>query len=265
MINHRTSCALLIVLLSLYAAGQQAPATGSRTPSQTGSVQNAPAKPETAQLPNAPSASMTAMGKPYMPLTSHQKFERWLHYTYSPYLLISTTLNAGYAQAAGDWPAYGGGMQGFGKRFGATLADTEASGLFKLFLLPTLLHQDPRYFHSGKQGTRARAWYAVTRVVVTRNDAGDPAFNTSEVVGTLFVNSLANAYYPRRLRGFDDTMSRTGGALLSDAGSNLLREFWPDIRHVLRKHEPERVKKIQDKVPEPLQKAASPGSGPGDE
>ncbi len=262
MINQRTSCALLIVLLSLYAAGQQAP--GSRTPVQNSPVQSAPARPETAQLPNAPSASLTA-SKPYIPLTSHQKFERWLHYTYSPYLFLSTTLNAGYAQASGDWPAYGGGMQGFGKRFGATLADTEASGFFKMFLLPTLLHQDPRYFHSAKQGTGARAWYAITRVVLIRDDAGDSTFNTSEVLGTLFVQSLSNAYYPRRDRGFGDTMSRTGGALLSDAGSNLLREFWPDIRHVLRKHEPERVKKIQDKVPDSLQKAASPGRGPGDE
>ncbi len=263
MIHQRTSCALLVVLLSLYAAAQQAPAAGSHAPAPGRLAQCTAAN--TQQLPNAPSASNAVTEKqPYIPLTSHEKFERWLHYTYSPYLGFSTTLNAGYAQAAGDWPTYGGGMEGFGKRFGATLADTEARGLFEMFLLPTLLHQDPRYFHSGKTGVVPRAWYAITRVVVIRDDAGDQTFNTSEVLGTLFVKSLSNAYYPRRDRGFGETMSRSFGALLSDASSNVLREFWPDIRRVLRKHEPERVKKIQDKVPDSLQKAASP-AGPGDE
>ena len=40
-------------------------------------------------------------------------------------------------------------MQGFGKRWGALIADQETKRFFETFLLPTLLHQDPRYFRMG--------------------------------------------------------------------------------------------------------------------
>ncbi len=260
-------CPLLIVLLSLWAAGQQCTASGQQggNTGQSNPVQNMAAAPQTEQLSDAPSAPLaaTAEKRPHMPLTGHEKFERWLRHTYSPYILFSTTFNATYSQAVGDWPTYGGGMQGYGKRFGATLADTEARDFFKVFLLPAVLHQDPRYFHSGKNEVGPRTWYAISRVAVTRDDDGDNSFNTSEVLGTLFVNSLSNAYYPQRERGFGETMSRSAGALLSDAGSSVLREFWPDIRRMLRKHEPARMKKIEEKVPDSLHKAATPGgTGP---
>jgi hypothetical protein len=89
---------------------------------------------------------------------------------------------------------------------------------------------------------------------VTRNDNGENTFNTSGVVGTLFVQSLTNAYYPRHDRGFSHTMTGTWGALLSDAGTNVLREFSPDIRRVFKKHEPEKLKRLEEKIPESVQK-----------
>lgn len=191
-----------------------------------------------------------------MPLTRHQKAERWAHYTYSPYTFTSVLFSASWAQAMGDWPTYGGGMEGFGKRFGATLANTESGGFFKIFLLPTLLHEDPRYFRASEKGAKARAWHAATRVIVTRKDSGQNGFNISEVAGSAFTSALTNAYYPTRDRGFTETMSSFSGMLLSDAGSNLLREFWPDIRRVFQKHEPEKMKKIQDRIPKSIQKVA---------
>src|SRR5512146_594215 len=93
------------------------------------------------QLPNSPS---------YRALTSEDKFSAFVHRTYSPYTFASVLVNTTYSQMVGDWPTYGGGMQGYGKRFGATLANTEAAGLFRVWLLPTMLHEDPRYYPSGK-------------------------------------------------------------------------------------------------------------------
>lgn len=118
-------------------------------------------------------------------------------------------------------------------------------------MLSTALHQDPRYFRSRKEKTIPRAWYAVTRVLVTKSDNGRNTFNSSEFLGALFTSSLQNAYYPERDRGFEKTMGRFLGALSSDASSNLLREFWPDIRRVFRKHAPEEIRKIECRFPEP--------------
>jgi hypothetical protein len=193
---------------------------------------------------------------PYTPLTHQEKFKRWLQHTYSPYTFTSVLFNATWAQMVGDWPTYGGGMPGYGKRVGATLANTETSGFFKVFLLPTVMHEDPRFFYSGKQGVLARSWYAASRVLITRKDDGRSVFNTPEVAGTFFTAAMTNAYYPRADRGFNYTMSRGFGGIASDATSNLLREFWPDISRIFRKHEPERVKKIEKRIPKPLEKAA---------
>ena len=191
-------------------------------------------------LPNAPSA--------YEPLSGHQKFNLFLQRTYSPYTFVSAAAEATWAQIWAQWPQYGGGMEGWGKRFGATLADTESRRFIQTFLLSTVLHQDPRYFRSQKKGFFPRGWYAATRVLVTRNDDDDNTFNSSEFLGTLFTSSLQNAYYPRGERSFGNTMNRFAGALGSDATSNILREFWPDIRRIVRKHAPERVRKIEEKV-----------------
>jgi hypothetical protein len=117
--------------------------------------------------------------------------------------------------------------------------------------LSTALHQDPRYFRSRKKKAIPRAWYTVTRVLVTRSDDGHDTFNFSEFLGTLFTSSLQNAYYPERDRGFGKTMDRFLGAPSSDASSNLLREFWPDMRRISRKHAPEKIKNIERRLPQP--------------
>jgi hypothetical protein len=202
------------------------------------------------ELPNAPSV--------YAPLSGHDKFELFLRRTYSPYTFVTAAAETTWAQMWGQWPEYGGGLPGWGKRFGAILADTESRRFIQTFLLSTLLHQDPRYFRSGKKGLISRGWYAATRVFVTRDDDGDSTFNTAELLGTLFTSSLQNAYYPASDRGFPKTMTRFVGALGSDATSDITREFWPDVRCFFRKHEPKDVKNIESKIPRRIQDAVEP-------
>jgi hypothetical protein len=182
-------------------------------------------------------------------LTKHEKLQHWLHRTYSPYTFAGVTFDATWAQMWGDWPQYGGGMQGWGKRFGATLADTQTRTFFGQFFFPVLFHQDPRYFPSQKHGLIPRAWYAGTRVLITRRDGDGNTFNSSEFAAVLATAAVQNAYYPERDKGFNETMSRFIGGVGSDVTSNLLREFWPDIKKTFRRHEPEKVKQIEQKVP----------------
>ncbi len=144
-------------------------------------------------------------------------------------------------------------MPGWGKRFGASLADTESRRFIQGFVLASALHQDPRYFRSRAHSKIQRGWYAVTRVLVTKSDSGRDTFNSSEFLGALFTTSLQNAYYPERDRTFEKTMGRFLGALSSDASSNLLQEFWPDIHRLFRKHAPEKIKKIEEEMPHPPQ------------
>jgi hypothetical protein len=189
----------------------------------------------------------------YTPLSARCKFDLFLTTTHSPYTFLSAGFQATLDQAQGQWPHYGGGMQGWGKRFGATLADTESRRFIQTFALSTILHQDPRYFPSHKRNLISRSWYAATRVVIIRKDSGDNTFNTSEFLGTLFTSSLQNSYYPRHDRNFGETMNRFSGALTSDAIGNLLREFTPDMKRLYRKHAPKKIQKIEEKLPIPAE------------
>jgi hypothetical protein len=189
----------------------------------------------------------------YTPLSVRCRFRLFLSSTYSPYTFASAAFQATEAQATGQWPHYGGGTQGWAKRFGATLANTESRRFIQGFALSTILHQDPRYFPSPKRKLFSRAWYSATRVVITKNDKGAGTFNTSEFLGALFSSALQNTYYPRHDRTFGDTMNRFSGALSSDAVGDLLREFTPDMKRLFRKHAPRKILKIEEKLPIPAE------------
>jgi len=204
----------------------------------SGLIQSGPSN-----LPNAPSA--------YVPLSSRCKLQLFVRRAYSPYTFATAAFEAGVAQMSAEWPQYGGGMRGWGKRFGATLADTESRRFIQTYLLSTLLHQDPRYFPSTKTSVIGRAWYAATRVLVTRGDNGQSQFNTSEMLGALSTSALQNAYYPQHYRTLNDTISRFTGALSSDATSAILREFTPDFKRLFNQHCPRRLKTIEARLPIP--------------
>ena len=199
----------------------------------------------------AEGATTTSRPLAYTPLSARCKFNIFLSSTHSPYTFVEAGFQATLAQATGQWPHYGGGMQGWGKRLGATLADTESRKFIQAFALSTILHQDPRYFPSHRRTPISRSWYAATRVAIARNDNGEGAFNKSEFLGALFTSSLQNAYYPRHDRNFGETMNRFGGALSSDALGDLLREFTPDIERLFRKHAPKTILRIEEKLPIP--------------
>jgi hypothetical protein len=236
---------------------QDFPGSPSRTGVETASQESAPIPKQesdcTAKVPaNPPPAVEDGRPNPaagYEPLSSRCKFEVFLHQTYSPYTFASAAYGATWAQAFAQWPQYGGGVEGWGKRFGATLADTESRRFIQGYVLSSALHQDPRYFPSGKREIVDRAWYAATRVLITRSDRGINVLNTSELFGTLATSSLQDAYYPRPYRTFGNTMSRFAGALSSDATSDMLKEFTPDLKRFYHAHAPQKLQRLVGRCP----------------
>jgi len=242
-----------------FLVAHEVPEDNPRASIPRGSSERDPTTPCSLRLPDAipqpaendKEATPTTEPFAYTPLSVRCKFRLFRTSTYSPYTFLSAGFQATWAQAMGQWPHCGGGMQGWAKRLGATLADTESRRFIQGFALSTILHQDPRYFPSRKRSLISRAWYATTRVVVTRSDRGDNAFNSSEFLGALFTSSLQNAYYPRHDRNIGETMNRFGGARSSDAIGDLLREFTPDMKRLFRKHAPKKIQEIEDKLPIP--------------
>jgi len=186
---------------------------------------------------------------PYRPLTPHEKFQSFVHHTFSPYTMAGAVYDATWAQAWGDPYAYGGGTQGWSKRFGASVAGTEARSFFGSFFFPTLLHQDPRYFAMYKGPVVKRGLHAIERVFVTRDDSGREVFNSSGILTTAFTESLGMAWTPDGQRSASRLGTRMLGAMQGEATSYVLREFTPDFIRLFKRHAPASLKRLQARLP----------------
>jgi hypothetical protein len=149
-----------------------------------------------------------------------------------PALFFQTAFIAGIGQTANSNPSFGQGMQGYAKRFGTTFGDFAIENTMTEGIFPALLHQDPRYFRRRDGSGRSRLGYAVSRLFITRNDSGGKQFNYSEIVGSATSLAIANAYYPDGRTG-GNNLRRYGMQLGFDAASNVLKEFWPDLKRKL--------------------------------
>jgi hypothetical protein len=172
-------------------------------------------------------------------LTSGQKFGLAVQYL-NPYTLAFVAAEAGVNQARNSPKEYGQGAEGYGKRYGAGFADGLTAGIFITGVYPSVLRQDPRYYRLGDGSLSHRTGYALSRILVTRQDSGRKAFNFSEVLGSFSSSALAVTYYPKSQRNFSDVAERAGIQFAFDAGFNLLKEVYPDIERKLfgRKHKP---------------------------
>jgi hypothetical protein len=140
-------------------------------------------------------------------------------------------------QARDSDPTYGQGLQGYAKRYATFYADTGIGTLMTTSVFPALLHQDPRYFQLGTGSTRRRIIYSVSRIFVTRADSGAAQFNYSEIVGNAVAAGISNTYHPESQRTLGNTVSIWGTDTMLNAACNVAKEFWPDIRRKIHKHE----------------------------
>lgn len=164
------------------------------------------------------------------PLTPGQKFHLLVKDAVDPFEFVAVGIEAGIGQADNEFPAYGQGAAGYGKRYGAALADGVSSEFFSNFFYPVLLKQDPRYFRLGEGSIKRRIGYSLAREFVCRKDSRGRTFNFSNVLGAITAGGISNAYYPPSDRGFGLTMSRAGIALIYGSAAGLIDEFWPDIQ-----------------------------------
>jgi hypothetical protein len=221
-----------------------------------------------AELPDAPSKSRKVAAKGissekqegqeltvesvFEPLSNQQKFQRFLSHTVSPYTFVSAGINSTWLQINGDPSSYGGGVNGWMKRFAVSMTDTEARAFFSQYFFPMILNQDPRYIPMRKGNLFARGWYAATRVVVGRSDNGNAVLNTSYLLSVGASKALSSAYAPPDKRNLETALLRIVGAYGSDAGSTVLEEFWPDIIRLFRSHAPKPLRQIEAKMPAQL-------------
>ena len=169
------------------------------------------------------------------PQTTKDKFVTASEDSFDYSAFVIPAAIAAESESANDIPEFGKGGVGYGRYLWHTVVDQTSENYMVEFIVPTLTREDTRYYTLGHAngGKLKRIGYAVSRVVITRNNAGHDTFNVSEVFGAGASAGVSNLYYPAHERTFSNTADKWGLNIGLDAVSFMVREFWPDINHFL--------------------------------
>jgi hypothetical protein len=159
------------------------------------------------------------------PMGAKQKFHLSIRSIIDPVSFLTVAGIAGAEQYKNVIPGYGGGIEGYGKRYGAALANHVSGTLLGKAVYPSIFHQDPRYFYKGKGNIRSRALYAISAAVIARGDDGRSKPNYSLVLGSFSAAAISNLYYPASDRGASLVVRNGLAGMGACAVSNLIREF----------------------------------------
>ena len=210
----------------------------------------APGPEPTSNLPDAPQASIAPVQQSDRTLqparrTSAGPFDKFIQQgesaprlsvgdkimigfrgSVSPYAVIGWISSATYSEAINGSPYYGQNGKEYLQRLGAASARATSEDIFTNSVMASVLREDPRYYQMGHgESVFKRAAYSISRVVITKTDAGNASANWAVLTGNLAGSALTQAYYPPASRGFDGVMKTYGTSLLGQAVGDLFEEF----------------------------------------
>jgi hypothetical protein len=174
---------------------------------------------------------------PFEPITTKQKFTIFYKDSTDYPVFFTTGFFAGLGQLNGsDNSIYGQGVKGFAHRYGISYVDQVVGNLFPEAIVPSLFHEDPRYFRKGEGSFGSRFGYAISRIFVCKTDTGKTAFNAPELVGNSLASITALSYHVHE-RTFGDASAQFATYIATDTVGQIIKEFWPDIkRHMKKNH-----------------------------
>ena len=142
---------------------------------------------------------------------------------------------AGISFGTKTTPEFHQGAAGYGRYYWHTVADQSVENYFVELIMPTVTHEDSRYFAMGKEGGGVwkRAVYSMSRVVMTRTDTGGSTINYSEITGSAAAVSVSEFYYPSKERTVGNGLRNWSLDITYDSVTFVFHEFWPDISHAV--------------------------------
>ncbi len=156
---------------------------------------------------------------------------RFMKKTFGKTTLIQTGVGAGILEARNSPHEWGRGAAGFGKRVGSVFG----KHLIKSSIQTTvgkIRHEELGYRPSGKQGFGPRMKYALLSTVVTRKTTTrNKTVASGRISGAFGAGFISRLWMPARLHTISSGIGSSGISLGADAGTNVVREFWLEIRH----------------------------------
>jgi hypothetical protein len=185
-------------------------------------------------MPNFRAVSAGAIPPPPTPkkafeIATKQSFD------YSSFVFVGIT--SLLAEGTDAHPPLGKGLPGFGRYYWRGLLDKTDGNYLVVFVFPTILHEDERYYAMGSGPFLKRGIYAASRILITPDYHGHNTFNASEIFGKAMSQAISASYYPASSRTAGALAVKFGWAMGRDVLTNVFREFWPDIAvHVLHRN-----------------------------
>ena len=163
------------------------------------------------------------------PLTWQQKGYFALHIFVDPANLGTIVGISAITIGTDSHTAYGPGLKGFGKITGVSLLQDASGEFFGVFAVPSLAHQDPRYYRMPHARFTRRLIYSISRSYISRSDDGRTIPNYGTLSAYPIVAELSNFYVPGIETNGRSTTRRIATGLALDPVNNLITEFLPDL------------------------------------
>lgn len=163
------------------------------------------------------------------PLSPPDKARLAVRDVLDPFNGATILFDAGIAVGANANSVYGPGMKGFGKYVGVSYTQDISTEFFATFLVPSLLHQDPRYFRRPQAPVRERIVHSLTHVVWSQGDDGHGMLNYGALVGGAASLAVSNLYVPGQQTNLAASVQRYGIAMATAPIDNVISEFLPDV------------------------------------
>jgi hypothetical protein len=170
----------------------------------------------------------------FQPLNGRQKFVFATDNAFGLPSVFFAAAGAGVNQAQKLYPEFHQGAPGYARYYWHSFADQAVDSYAVNFLLPVVLHQDPRFHPLRQGGVWKRTTYSFSRLLVTRSDSGATEFNTSQVLGSGVAASISSLYYPQRDRTASLVGQRWLGNMAGDGLLMVLSEFAPDAGRAMK-------------------------------
>jgi hypothetical protein len=161
----------------------------------------------------------------------HPYRSRYVKDTFGKKAVVRTGASAGVQQLRNSPHEWGRGVQGFGKRVGSAFGQHVIKNSIQ-YPIAAIRHEELGYRPSGKKGFGPRLGYALTSTVIThKTTTGKKTVAAGRISGAMGSGFISRAWMPARLHTFSSGAASGGVMLGVDAGNNVVREFWPEIRH----------------------------------
>lgn len=174
-------------------------------------------------------------------LSTREKMMFWMHDEVQWYAPVPAFISAGFGQIDNGDPKYGVDSGAFGERLGTAFIRQASMRFLCDSLVPTLTHEDPRYYRKASGSYGSRGLWAASRALVTRRSGHRHVLNNSDLWGHLAASVLTQAYYPQSSLRAGIVFSTWLTSIAGQAGNNEFFEFWPDAANAWKGHR-ERVR-----------------------